>query len=255
MGFLYYIPGGAAGLSTPEAFDLLMEKIGLGGVWGGVGHWANRQVENNGPDGGAGLIVAPYPRGQESGRVGFYPAEQKWFKRSEKGEVRSVKWEVGSGKEEKNYWLGYFNESRPGPGDLLREGRGIWRTWGVRLRDGNEWEIPIAHALPTHRYLGTDGEVKRERLPEFRAYREQLERFLAAYENAVNGDGTILFDEDELYSLAGEALGLVYHVGLGEVLSLDLLTDNLAFEIAQAGLGIQEAVENRRVMELEKKTE
>lgn len=79
-----------------------------------------------GLDGKAGYIFADPNRHTES--IGYFPDRQTWRKLP-KVEGRP------------ELWVGYWNEAKPGPGDLERPNQ-VPGEMVVTLGDGNQWMVP-----------------------------------------------------------------------------------------------------------------
>lgn len=85
------------------------------------------QVNSNSPSKSQGLVFAD-PARHEGKRVGYFPDQQTWRK------LPTVE-----GRPE--LWVGYWNDAKPGPGDLRR--RELLRGPQLKLTDGQAWQIPI----------------------------------------------------------------------------------------------------------------
>lgn len=200
--FLYYAPGRSGLFSTPEVYRAALDELGLAGVLAGT-TCESRRVEQEGPDGGAGVVFVPHvatsPCGGER-LCGVYKERQTWYPgpKDDDGVAR--------------YWIGHFNDAAPGPGDLDR-GVAIAST-AFRMADGEEWQIPIAQGLPQRRTLTPEGEDALVPRTEHVGFHAQAMAFL---ETVVphSADLTQMPDPAlaELWALASSALGLLYRVG------------------------------------------
>lgn len=119
-GFLYYIPG----YERPTISFKEIETFGLGYAFPKAGLEVNNPVLRDGPDGGAGMIVADRTR-VHFGRAKMDRSQQEWL-RSEYG----------------RFWVGVWSDERPGPEDLLR--LNALDGQRIELLDGNEWIAPFA---------------------------------------------------------------------------------------------------------------
>ncbi len=122
-GFLYYREG-AQSLAPGEPAKLQLQyAIGRSVTSGGV--------SNKFPSGKAGVIFAD-PDRHAGKTVGYYPDQQTWRK------LPNVE-----GRPE--CWVGYWNDAKPGPGDLARSKQ--LRGMPVELADGQTWEVPIVRSF------------------------------------------------------------------------------------------------------------
>lgn len=113
--------------------------------------------------------------------------------------------------------IGYWNDRKPGPGDLERPEK--IRGWDVRLGDGTAWCVPLAIALPfaktalPERFgVAADGKMTRrviEKYAELYGYGEQLF-------DAAKAEGGFAKDEAEVLPWACAALGANYFGGVHE---------------------------------------
>ncbi len=202
-GFLYYAPGRQQPITTAAAVDEALESLGLGYL--SRDGLQSRVVVNGGPDGGAGLIFAL----SNVDRLGYYPESQRWERRPD-GAV----------------WLGWETAAAPGPDDLARETQ--LTGLGLRLGDGNVWQIPVAQHWDGQSHLPSvyrlvDGNVVPEVLPGLRAFQDEVEAFLTAWRSALEEGRAPSYAEEQLFDLAGNALELNYRMGRWEVLALGLL--------------------------------
>lgn len=130
-GFLYF----RAGDTRPITRDLIA-KYGLGYAF--TGGLTNRPTSSTSPSGTPGLVFADASR-QEGQDVGYHPDRQTWRK------LPRVE-----GRPE--LWVAYWNEAKPGPGDLERMPM-LAADVTIRLADGNPWRIPRVRE-----YNGVTGE-------------------------------------------------------------------------------------------------
>lgn len=118
--FLYYLPGHAKEMISPEE----IAKAGIGYVFEKNGGATVNALHASGPDGGMGAIITD-PLRIEPGRNQFKPAEQTWLKNEAAG-----------------YWVGMWNEDKPGPEELIRT-KPLSGEW-LELADERQWFVPIA---------------------------------------------------------------------------------------------------------------
>lgn len=137
-GFLYYVPGGDAGITLDR-----VEEVGLGHA---LSKGLGKRGVAKGPDGKAGVVIAdPGVK-----RIGYHPDDQTWA-------------QIDCS----DNWIGYYTEDPPKPVDFARKKQlgGHWVTLG----DDEKWLILVARGLTEEdgdlRYyvalpevLGRDGE-------------------------------------------------------------------------------------------------
>jgi len=241
-GFLYYIPGGDQSISIER-----LGELGLGHAFEKAGGVTVSGVRNNGPDGGAGVIVAD-PRRVPDARVGCYRDQQTW--------------ERYAG----DYCLGFYTKERPGPHDLARPKALGGRP--VELADGNPWLVPVVQmwsddeqdegfrcALPSRLELDwTTG--KWEPTGVAPAYREVLDGCLRWWDQrqkalfgAADAQGEDLDDDEviqaeveisfsEAADLAVQLLSLNYAIGRAEVSMLGLFDTERVRQILDAAVDV-----------------
>lgn len=118
-GLLYYLPNEPRGIRIER-----IHELGLGYAF------EDRRTPcgcQHGPDGGSGVVIAD-ERCVPSHLVGYFPERQQWLKIP--GMVA---------------YVGFYPADRPKPADLARTQQ--LRGHLVKLRDGQEYEIPVARAL------------------------------------------------------------------------------------------------------------
>lgn len=121
-GFLYYLPG------IDKADHDVLNAHGL--AYAFAEHKSNPTVNGvpNGPDGKAGAVILGI--GCKDFRyVKDMQTWRKFFSHAHKKEV----------------WVGYWNNDKPGPADLLRAD--AINGHKVRLADDRQWVVPLARAL------------------------------------------------------------------------------------------------------------
>ncbi len=202
-GFQYYAPGRQRLLTTAEAIRQALDALELRYLSGaGV---QSRVVMATGPDGGAGLILAL----GNVDRLGYYADSQEWARRPD-GQV----------------WLGWERDVAPGPSDLARDQQ--LQSLGLRLGDGNVWQIPLAQHWDGQSYLPSiyrlsNGEIVSETVPALRAFQGEVTELLNEWKAALEGGRAPSYPEESLFALAGHALELNYRMGQWEALALGLL--------------------------------
>ncbi len=223
-GFLYFIP------NRPAVSDADMQRLGLSSV---LGDGTPPCVGGKGPEGMTGVfcVLSSVPESREDGSK---------YMRHDKAAQTWRKCEKGA------YWLGYWNDDKPGPQDLMREEAVGGHT--VRLEDGSVWTIPLAMvmgggtAFATKLTLNDNGEwingsvedrfasicERAEDVFEFWMY--DAKAAAGGEDEAEDGESAerpVLVIAD-LYDLAADALAVNYHVGKHEVDALNIFTDHNA---------------------------
>lgn len=197
-GFLYFLPGSAPIKSRDVA--LLPESSGLRSLLDDCG-WSTARVAV-GPGGEPGALIVPSCDPAVGGKDPFsaYQAEnQTWVQIAER-----------------SLWIGWEKEARPRPVDLLRP-RPL-DGFPVRLRDGNDWQIPCLHASPYStipREIDVDaaGEVVTRFMP---GYEQLVEESAWFWEHvgvpALNGDAVAPIPNQRWYPFVCRVLGVNYRV-------------------------------------------
>jgi len=214
-GFLYFVPG----CENECAVRLKFAELGLDEVFGEVGITVARV--GNSPSGEAGCIVMPHV--DLNPDPGYFPDSQTWMK-------------APGGK----HWIGFETARRPSPTCLER--RETVAGHYVRLEDGNDWLVPAARVfygggtcLPEVFSLGPNGEIVKAIVPRYKALSKQAESLWEDFTSeAANGALRAIRTQEDSLRLACEALAVNYHVGLGEVLALELTSTAGMREILRA---------------------
>jgi hypothetical protein len=173
-----------------------------------------------GPGGTQGCVF-----GVDSERLGYYPDRQTWLK-------------IPKGSGSHQLYVGFWKNARPGPEDLRVEEP--LRGRPVKLRDGNEWTIPIARAWSDSE--GNEGWY--QALPGILTLSETNEwvsggveqryaglwEIACAYWNEIwqrtpDAKGEIRFDFHGAHDAAIAALAANYRIGRPEAGLLGLLDD------------------------------
>ncbi len=229
-GLLYYVPNRqSAQLSDLPELDLAhaFEK-----------NCSPRGVINNGPDGGAGVILADSTRVPN---IGHYRDRQEW--------IRIPGNPAGA-------WVGRYTDSPVEPKDLQRDE--MLSGHEVRLADGRDWLVPIARAwgefegevgwckrLPQKTTLDEDGnwttgEVV-ERYAEIWSTVCQFWDALldgdsedAESEDAGQGAAKIQFDFPGIRDAALQILTVNYRLGKAEVALLGLFESGTSDNVLMA---------------------
>jgi len=148
-------------------------------------------------------------------RLGYYPDKQRWRK-----------FKVSDRSEPSDLWLGVETAAPPSPEDLLRERP--YQGTPVKLKDGREWIVPLARALPQSLGLDEDGELKLTPEPRFLWVDELVEQIWKAIAQR-DEDGTVSLTIADEWKQANDVLALNYHVGPEEASVLGLLdTQNVS---------------------------
>ncbi len=144
-------------------------------------------------------------------------------------------WRQGPGAK---FWIGLDNDAKPGPDDLARPR--IISGEHVKLRDGNEWTVPICFSflrgmtLPRTLVLGEDCQTwKLATLPEFLKLCKDAEMVWEAYRNP-DANGEITIGEMQAPRIAVDALAVNYRIGALEVSMLGLLSNVEMWDILEA---------------------
>lgn len=199
-GFLYYKPG--------ETQQPSLERLS---------EWNLRhafdtppsapKLNGNSPDGGVGILLGDRKQHGERS-VGYYPAEQEWH-------------------EGPDWWVGWYKEAKPGPGDLARAQQlpGYTLTMG----DGNEWVLPLVRSvddvggalcvLPHKLTMDAAGRIgSGEPIEQYRALWESTEW---AWLAMVNEDD---IDPADAARTVGLLYGANYRLSMFELFSLGLFS-------------------------------
>jgi hypothetical protein len=217
-GFLYYLPA--------KRDIKLAELVALGlGYAFEKPSFTRCEIHANGPDKGAGVIVADDTR-LVGHRVGYYADEQEWVK------VPKT-----------NAYVGWFKADPPTPTDLERS-----QTLNghlVELGDGNEWLVPVARgaaeegwytALPQRTGLDDNGEwASGKVIARYEALWDAACRFWDAFRSANDVEGeAVQLDFAGQNDAALVALQANYRVGRAEVVALGLFDGQCVVRILQA---------------------
>lgn len=206
--FLYFIPDRAVfdASKLPEVSDHLDGLKCVVAQIQGAG----------GPNGKHGVIIAPYAEKKPDTRVGYYPKEQTWRNAGP-------------------YWLGWFNDAKPGPADLMR-GAGFGAN-GLELADGNRWIFSPPSMLPKAFGLDSDGTIARIPSAKYRRQYEAAEWLLSWASSGAPAA------HEEIIEKLGVCLSVHYMIGHREALLLELFnTENLQYA-AFAAIGLEELAE------------
>ena len=126
-GLIYYMPRVQTSLKRED-----LEAAGLAYAFPAGVPFRTSGVRANGPDGGAGTVVADE---RHVPRLGYYKDEQNW---------RTI---PGT-----DLWVGYYVDDRPAPAQLERPT--LLEGHRVLMGDGQEWLAPIARG-----YAEADGSL------------------------------------------------------------------------------------------------
>lgn len=215
-GLLYYIPGLR---QKPDAAALT--GAGLRHLAGAELNW--RGCDNRGPDGGAGMTLAP--ASSCNGRPVMIDLEaQRWRP-----------WPVT----EPTYYLGSWIDGRPSPGDLARPAQHFGHP--VTLADGAVYRVPALRFLPRTMHLTAAGQIEYEAKEEHAHLAGQIQRAWRDFE-AANQEpppaGHDWLPVPEQFQLGADLLGLNYYLAPGEVDLLGLFDDETLTATIQAGMDI-----------------
>lgn len=215
--FLYFLPAppDKQSVSPPD-----LTAAGLGYVMD-EGRSFTAIATSAGPNGGSGILIGFV--GDDGGEpaLRFNADSQAWRK-------------SGDGK----FWVGLQNDAdKPGPNDLAR--KRVISGEPVKLRDGNEWIVPIClsivrgSTLPQALVLGEDGQTwTLESLPEFVKLCKDAETVWAAFRQSTEkGDGKVRMDGQESPRIAADALCVNYRIGPLEISLLKLWSTNEMWDV------------------------
>lgn len=155
------------GKGNPGKSPAHFETAGFDPAWCSV--WEAGPVIGKSPSGRPGVVYTP------RGAAGYFPERQHWEKR-------------------KGYWLGWAADKQghplpPTPADCLRHAHhgGV----PVKLADGREWLVPIAHQLPHEHTYDAKGKSWARKIKEpFREYWEQTLKLYTAWVASFTGEET-----------------------------------------------------------------
>lgn len=218
MNFLYYLPG----MTYADVDGESLRRRGLADTFrdafapGGrliVERLQVRNVIHNGPDGGAGVLIAFESEGVE---LGYHRDAQEWRQCGE-------------------YWLGYYGLVAAVSPDALQRPT-LTPGYAVLLADGNVWEVPTIRrggrysSLPQRMTLDAAGDLQMTVLPEFDfAWQASGQIFEHVFKSR-----DIPFRE--VLSLCADVLSLNYRVGIHEVSRLGLVTTENYVKIFEAAV-------------------
>lgn len=217
MGLLYFIPARRfAGGKTPDVVkgDALAE-FGLAHLAGAA--LTHRGVRNQGPDGGAGLIIG---LGVPSGETGYFKDEQEWHP-------------VQGG----DLYVGWKDATTP---NALIRARAPRATVNVALGDGQLWGFVETDALPQRAVFDAAGE--RAWAPRV-CDEAHYEASAWIFDYVKNGGERTYFDVIDRVAVC---LGARYHISAMEVIALGLFTTDLLDAVVYACLGIDVSAEEKK---------
>lgn len=146
--FLYFLPG-ASGLDLGKSN--LCAGYGLEEMAGGGKPGERRNAR--GPEAQEGILVRA---AAEERPLEYAPDRQTW---------------ANAGK----YWIGMWNDAKPGPEDLGRET--MLRGLPMPLSDHNTWQIPQVKALPTYLNIDETGGARARYLMNGARFRSRRKGF------------------------------------------------------------------------------
>ena len=205
-GFLYFFPDLAGYHSDTVA------QCGLSDLLRPGNHGARET--SAGPGGKRGVVLATKPLCEP---IGYQPERQTWS-------------ECADGK----FWLGYENDAKPTPADLIRRSAVV--GYPIELADGQEWMIPAARVndgtagtmLPQSISLDAQGKRLYRTLPKYDRLAAYAVQAFDGLRHATLDEGDeVAVDEDFKWLACVEALGTNYRVTQWEVGALGILTRQL----------------------------
>ena len=237
MGVLYYIPARRfEGGRVPESVKarrvagdgaVCLEDLGLGHLDGAP--LTYRGVRNQGPDGGAGLVIGLRV---PADKTGIFKGKQHWMP-CEGGEVF-----LGFAQGIENSELGIVNGA-PGPETFLRAGA-LDASISIPLGDGNVWGFIETAALPSRAVYDSEGK---------RAWAQRAEdglHYAASkwlFACARSTEAVPYFD---IIDRVAVCLGARYHVSALEIFALGLFSMELSDAIVYACLGIDLEADSKK---------
>lgn len=222
---LYYVPEQSRAVTRDE-----LAAAGLGHVFDHDAPFSPCEVHGNGPDGGAGVIVAP---ADLSDAVRYDPDRQRWQQYPQTP-----------------CWIGRYRDREPAPAELARPTMldGHW----VRLANGSVWLVPVARgmaendgslewyqALPTSTTVDqagrwNPGPVVARYEPLWRAALQWWDQIAVGRIVDTESGGQMMLDYQGLHDAALLALQANYRIGKGEVALLGLFDNRVVREVLNA---------------------
>ncbi|MBL4701954.1 MAG: hypothetical protein JKX85_11920 [Phycisphaeraceae bacterium] len=214
---MYYIP------NIDKADHAVLAKHGLAYAFADSKSNPTSNSVIGGPDGGNGVVTPGI--GVEDAR--YLKDTQTWRKY-------------------KGVWVGYNNDEKPGPSDLIR--KDALDGYEVVLGDQNQWVVPLARSLsesdgpasfscylPTKIDLDEDGKwIEGATIKKYEHLWPIACGFWDKIRGAVIEDGKIAFDFSGETEFAIIALQANYRIGPMEAVLLELLDAGTAVEILKA---------------------
>lgn len=212
--YLIYIPN-AQGQSPA-----LLTAAGLGALVDIGISWSGREVINNGPDGGAGILFywEDLGRPDSNARGGVFLDSQEW--KPEQGAATP------------RFWIGWEKDRKPTPADLER--KKMHAGEAVTLCDGNAWTIPLARQLPHVNGLAPGGGFVRKIKREYAAFYDLAEATLQDFLLGWNPEtGQVKWSQEKCWPFSCAALAQNYYLTPEIIDALELLEDESHWQIAR----------------------
>lgn len=115
-GFLYYLPN-----EKQQPSKERLAELNLGHIW--ADKLTAMPIQHGGPgECRSGLLVGD-PKRMGEYAVRWMPGEQEWLETPD------------------GWWLGWYRDAKPGPGDLAREQQ--LAGYDLTMGDGNVWTLPL----------------------------------------------------------------------------------------------------------------
>lgn len=222
--FIYFLPNYQAGLPTPEVIGRHGLEYALAGRDATGAALEFPGVIEGAPNGSGTLVTlkgADHEMDAARGREG-------------------VLWQEADGG---RYWVGAVRDRMPGPEDLAR-GDALGGQL-VRMGDGQQWSVPVAHpcrgcgSVPLSYGVNADGTPRVAHAP---GYDTLLADANAAYEvitgavaHGTEGESSVVLRDDIDYiRLCSRVLAWNYRLSVWEVSLLKLLTSVSIMQILEA---------------------
>lgn len=172
-------------------------------------------IQSEGPNGSGQLFAW---RKNSLQPMHYKAAEQTWIPAAKDGD-----------RPEARYWVGVTNASLPTAEDLERPG--CLHGKKIELGNGEEWRIPVPHALPHNLVLQSDGSVREEPQQRYQAISLEADD----WRDKLDGVAQLVIPYDDLYRFCIRCLSLNYRMPPELATHLRLIdTENVKYVIYAA---------------------